>query len=320
LADSKWSAGDIQDFSGKRAVVTGANSGIGYQVAIELARHGAHVTLGCRNESRAQQAMEQIRTEAPDADVAFQQLDLADLNSVRRFAESYGEVQSGLDVLVNNAGVMGVRHQFTPEGFEWQFGVNYLGHFALTGRLMPLLQACSSTAHGRNGARVVTVASLAHWMGHIPFDDLHGERRYQKWDAYNQSKLACLLFSVELARRTRASGLTSVAAHPGVAKSDVYYVGPRMDGAKVREAFSHVMVGLLARPSADGALPVLYAATAADVAPGACYGPTGPGQIRGRTGRVKVPRLADDRELAGRLWQVSEELTGVSYDLKAAEE
>ncbi|WP_131736997.1 oxidoreductase [Actinomadura roseirufa] len=302
-----WTAADIPDLSGKTAIVTGANKNLGFHTALELARHGADVTLACRNRERGNAALEGIRRAAPDAEVSLAVLDLADLASVERFAGEYGAARPGLDILVNNAGILGIPRVLTADGFETQFGVNYLGHFALTGRLLPLLL-------NRPGARVVSLSTwIVNRMGTIDFDNLQGERAYDKFNAYNQAKLANLVFSRELSRRYSGRGLSGVSAHPGFAVSDLQYTGPRMEGSRFQELFFKIPTLLFAKPTATGALPTLYAATAPDVIPGACYGPTGPAQIRGRTGKVSTPVKIHDPELALRLWDVSERLTGVSY-------
>jgi NAD(P)-dependent dehydrogenase (short-subunit alcohol dehydrogenase family) len=298
---AKWTTNDIPDLAGKRAIVTGANSGLGYHTALELARHGATVVLACRSAERGRKALDDIRAVAPDADVALGPLDLADLASVRAFAEAHSEP---LDLLINNAGVMALPHRTTADGFEMQFGTNHLGHFALTGLLLPALL-------DRPGSRVVTVTSMMHWIGRLDFGDLDAERGYRKWLAYAQAKLANLVFAKELDRR---APFMSMAAHPGYASTNLQQTGPRMVGNKAAEAFMGVGNALFSQSAAAGALPSLYAATAPGVEGGRCYGPGGPGQSRGAPRRVRTARRADDPQLARRLWEVSEERTGVSYD------
>ncbi|NVI91291.1 oxidoreductase, partial [Actinomadura sp. BRA 177] len=255
-----WTANDIPDLRGRRAVVTGANSGIGYHTALQLARHGAAVVLGCRSAERGQAAFDRIKTAAPDADLTLGTLDLADLSSVRTFAARHGD--DPVDILVNNAGVMAIPHRSTADGFEMQFGTNHLGHFALTGLLLPALRAAS--------ARVVTVTSGFAWTGRLNFDDLQSERRYRKWAAYSQAKLANLIFAKELDRRVPE--LTSVAAHPGYAATNLQQTGPKMQGNTFMEKATGIGNTVVAQSAAAGALPSLYAATA-DVEGGACYGP-----------------------------------------------
>ncbi|MCW2902718.1 MAG: short-chain dehydrogenase/reductase [Streptosporangiaceae bacterium] len=301
-----WRAADIPDLSGRRAIVTGANSGIGYHTALELARHGAEVILACRSAERGARALDRIRTEVPGADLLVGSLDLADLRSVRAFAAEH--VQGGLDILVNNAGVMALPRQATADGFEMQFGTDHLGHFALTGVLLPALL-------NRPGARVVTVTSLMAWAGRLRFDDLQGERRYQRWTAYCQAKLANLVFTKELDRRVDT--VTSVAAHPGYASTNLQQRAARMEGSRTREVFYGAANIVLGQSAAAGALPTLYAATMPDVAGGDCYGPDGLGQRNGAPKRVRVVTRAGDPEAGRRLWEASEQLTGVTYEVPA---
>src|SRR5215204_1410724 len=292
-----WSADDIPDLTGRTALVTGANSGIGFRTAVQLARHGARVTLATRDPGRGEDALRRLRSEVPGAEVLLGRLDLADLASVRSFAEAY---DGGLDLLVNNAGIMAVPLRRTPDGFESQFGTNHLGHFALTGLLLPRL---------RPGARVVTVTSGVHRIGRINFADLDAERGYRKWSAYAQSKLANLLFAFELQRRAGAAGLDlrSVAAHPGYAATNLQATGPRLAGSRVNEVGAGLLTRLLAQPGSQGALPTLRAATDPAVRGGEVFGPDGPLELRGAPKQVEVSRRAHDRVVAARLWAVSEE-------------
>ncbi|MFB4309034.1 oxidoreductase [Actinomadura sp. GTD37] len=294
-----WTADDIPGLSGRRAIVTGANSGIGYHTALQLARHGASVVLACRSAERGQAAFDRMRKAAPGADIALGALDLADLSSVRTFAARHGD--GPLDVLVNNAGVMALPRRSTADGFEMQFGTNHLGHFALTGLLAPALRAAS--------ARVVTVTSGFAWSGRLDFDDLQGERRYRKWSAYAQAKLANLVFAKELDRRVPE--LTSVAAHPGFAATNLQQAGPKMQGNTFMDRAAGIGNALMAQSAAAGALPSLYAATA-DVEGGACYGPRLL-QYRGAPVKVATPPQAGRPGLGERLWDVSETLTGVTF-------
>jgi NAD(P)-dependent dehydrogenase (short-subunit alcohol dehydrogenase family) len=306
---SKWTAEQIPDQTGRTAVVTGANSGLGLVTAKELARHGASVVLACRNAEKAQGAAAEIRAAAPGATVVVEALDLGSLDSVRAFAQRFRDGHETLDLLINNAGVMAPPRRTTVDGFELQFGTNHLGHFALTGLLLDRLQATS-------GARVVTLSSGAHRIGKLAFDDLQGERRYSRWRWYGQSKLANLMFALELDRRLRAAGsqLRSVAAHPGYAATNLQSaVAPTVDGLIMK-----VGNALFAQSAEMGALPQLYAATAPGVAGGDFIGPDGLGEQRGHPTVVHGSRASADTAAAARLWEVSEDLTGVTYDLSAA--
>ena len=290
--------------------MTGANSGLGFQTSLELARHGAAVVLACRDQTRGNQALERLRRQLPNAELALATLDLADLASIRRFAEGYAATHQTLDLLVNNAGVMAIPRRVTVDGFEMQFGTNHIGHFALTGRLFPVIAATPRS-------RVVTVSSGAHRGGRIDFSDLQGERKYGLWSAYCQSKLANLLFAFALQRKIDAAGLgvLSVAAHPGFAATNLAAAGPRMGGHRFLERLFRAGTRLVAQSDVKGALPILYAATADDVSGGAFYGPDGLAEQRGYPKRVSAAARANDEDTAQRLWQVSEELTGVRYDL-----
>ncbi|MDN3020369.1 oxidoreductase [Streptomyces sp. S.PB5] len=304
---SGWNEKNIPDQHGRTAVVTGANSGIGYVTARELARKGARVVLACRSETRGTEAGDRLVTEVPGADVEFARLDLGDLASVREFAQAfpYGH----LDLLINNAGVMALPYGTTADGFETQFGVNHLGHFALTGLLMPVLL-------GTPGARVVSVSSTAHAMANLDIDDLNSERRYRRWVAYARSKTANLLFVHELARRLAANGSDTIAAaaHPGYAATNLQSAGPRMAGRRFTERFMAVGNRFFAQSAEAGALPTLYAATAPDVSPDSFTGPSF-GGWRGSPGPSwRAPWTRNDRA-AERLWAASEQLTGVSYDM-----
>jgi NAD(P)-dependent dehydrogenase (short-subunit alcohol dehydrogenase family) len=294
---------------GRTVLVTGANSGIGFQAALELARHGAVVLLACRDAGRGGAARGAIVRQVPAAAVELVALDLADLDSVARLADQVLGRAGGLDLLINNAGVMAVPgRQVTAQGFELQFGTNHLGHFALTLCLLPVLLA-------RPGSRVVTVSSLVHRFGSIRLDDLQGEHGYGRWRAYSQSKLANALFTLELDRRLRAASAAtiSVGAHPGYSHTRLLYSGPNLGGGGI---FARVM-GLAApftgQPAAQGALPVLRAATDPQVRGGDYYGPRGPGEGMGAPRKVRYARTARDEQLAYRLWKASEVLTGVTF-------
>jgi NAD(P)-dependent dehydrogenase (short-subunit alcohol dehydrogenase family) len=310
-----WTTDDIPDQSGRTAIVTGANAGLGYQTAVQLARVGALVLLAARDPGRGAAALERLRAEVPASRAELLLLDLADLGSVERFAAAFAARGEGLDLLVNNAGVMAVPHrETTAQGFERQFGTNYLGHFALTGRLLPaLLQA--------PGSRVVTVSSNRHKQAHgIDFDDLQGERRYGPWRAYDQSKLANAMFVLELDRRLRAAdlGVVSAGAHPGFAATNLQVTGPRSGGTSLAARAMGLATRLIAQSARDGALPTLYAATAPEVRGGQYFGPDGRGEVRGHHPKqVEFSAAAHDQAAAARLWTVSEELTGVTFDTLA---
>ena len=301
---------DIPPQDGRVAIVTGANSGLGYFVALRLGRAGASVTLACRDPRRGEEALARMRSEAPDADFELRALDLASLASAREFA---AEAPERIDLLINNAGVMAPPHRTTADGFELQFGTNYLGHFALTGLLLSRLEAAEAP-------RVVTAGSNMHKMGKIPWDDLQSERRYRKWSAYSNSKLANLMFAFELQRRATAAGskLTSYAAHPGWAATDLYHKGARVGNATLQEKVMTIPTRYLAQSSADGALPTLYAATAPSVPPGAYIGPSKRLETVGPPTVVKGNGRSRDEAEARRLWDVSEQLTGVEFEFSGA--
>jgi NAD(P)-dependent dehydrogenase (short-subunit alcohol dehydrogenase family) len=304
-----WTTKDIPPLAGRVAVVTGANSGLGFETATALAGAGARVMLACRDQVKGADALDRLQRAVPGADVELGELDLADLASVRKFATVFSEAHDDLDILVNNAGVMAIPHRETADGFEMQFGTNHLGHFALTGLLLDRLLA-------RPGARVVTVSSLMARVGRIRFDDLEGARHYRAWSAYGQSKLANQLFALELDRRaTRAgSGLVSVAAHPGYAATNLQSVAPQMTGSGLMEWATRLGNVLLAQSAADGARPTLFAATSPTVRGGSFFGPDRLFGTRGHPTSAPFARAARDPGTARRLWVVSEELTGVRFD------
>ena len=303
-----WSHRDVPDQSGRTIVVTGANSGIGFEAASTLTAAGAHVVLACRDPLRAADAVARLRSRHPRASLESLPLDLASLASVRDFAKAFADRHARLDVLANNAGVMAIPRRTTADGFEMQLGTNHLGHFALTGLLLPRLLATP-------GARVVTVSSTAHRGGRMRFDDLQGERSYTRWGAYGQSKLANLLFSYELDRRARAAGrdLVAAACHPGYAATNLQFVGARMDGSRFMEGLMSWANRVFSQDAAMGALPTLYAATAPGVRGGDYYGPDRLFETWGHPKKVGSSGRSRDLEAARRLWAVSEELTGVRY-------
>ncbi|MEU9038047.1 oxidoreductase [Streptomyces sp. NPDC048352] len=302
-----WNATRIPDQSGRTAVVTGANSGIGYVTARELARHGASVVLACRSAARGRDAVSRLRREVASCDVRFLALDLADLSSVRQFARDFVRHRPALDLLVNNAGVMALPYGRTADGFETQFGVNHLGHFALTGLLLPRLLAAAP------GARIVNVSSVLHALGR-PGPSFEGtERDYRRWTAYGRSKSANLLFTHALARRFTAAGsaITAAAAHPGYASTNLHAGASRPEGRSLAARVMALGNGVLAQPAAAGALPTLYAATAPGVRQDEFFGPRL--GWRGAPVRSWRARWTLDDAAGERLWSTSEKLTGVTF-------
>ena len=302
-----WTTNDIPDLSARLAIITGATGGLGLETALVLAGKQAEVVLAARNPAKGAEAERLIRSRHPDAAVRFELLDLASLASVRAFAERYLATGRPIDILIDNAGVMALpTRQTTVDGFEMQFGTNYLSHFALVGRLLPLLIGAK--------ARVVQLSSVAHRSGHIRLDDLNYQSHYSPWPVYQQSKLAMLMFALELQRRSDAHGwgLTSVAAHPGFARTDLIANGHAgKPGLFARGA--RLLEAVLSHSAADGALPILMAATLPDPTPGGYYGPTGFQEMKGRPGVAVIKRQARDVDVAKRLWSESERLTGVVY-------
>ncbi len=303
-ARGKWSQADVGDQSGRVAVVTGANTGIGYHTAAVLARCGAHVVLAVRDLEKGNIALARIVAADPQADVTLQKLDLSSLDSVRAAAGALRSAYPRIDLLINNAGVMMTPKQLTADGFEMQFGTNHLGHFALTGLLLEHLLDVRDS-------RVVTVSSNGHRLrSAIHFDDLQWERSYDRIGAYSQAKLANLLFTYELQRRlaTQHKNTIAVAAHPGSSHNELTRNLPTIFKPAVA-----VLGPLMFQGAAMGALPTLRAATDPDVQGGQYYGPDGLGEQRGHPKLVASSAQSHDEELARRLWTVSEELTGVTY-------
>ena len=307
---SNWTAADMPDLKNKLAIVTGANSGLGYHTTCELARNGAQVILACRGREKTEAAMKEIKAAVPGAKLEFMALDLADLDSIAAFAKAFKAQHKKLDILCNNAGVMALPFVRTKQGFEMQIGTNHLGHFALVGQLLDVLQATS-------GARVVSTASMAHtWTKGMDLGDLNWERKsYKKWDAYGKSKLANLLFTYELQRRLSKAGanLIGVAAHPGYAATNLQSAGPTMEKSAIGQFFMKIGNALLAQPAEMGALPQLYAATMPDVRGGEYYGPNQMGGNRGYPTKVGSNKASRNEEVAHDLWALSEKLTGVRY-------
>jgi NAD(P)-dependent dehydrogenase (short-subunit alcohol dehydrogenase family) len=311
---------DIPDQTGTLAVVTGANSGIGYGVSQRLAAAGAMVILAVRNTDKGNKAAQAIRAASPDAQVVVEQLDLASLASVEAFADRLLTRDQPINTLINNAGIMTppTRH-ITTDGFELQLGTNYLGHFALTGRLLPLLRMAGSS-------RVVTLSSLTNRIGNINFDDLQSERSYRPQRAYGQSKLATLLFAIELNRRSlhHGWGIRSNAAHPGATLTNLQTTGPTLgrDTTTTLEGLGMRLTRMIPgfwQEIPQGALPTLYAATNPLAVGAGYYGPGGFGELTGLPAASKVPRRAQNENTAGRLWQVSEQLTRVHFPIDHTE-
>lgn len=302
-----WTVADIPPQGGKLAVVTGATGGLGYQTAMRLAQAGAEVVLTGRNDVKGREAISKIRNQFPDVKISFEALDLANLASVADFARRFATAHASLDLLINNAGVMALpRRQTTADGFEMQFGTNYLGHYALTAQLLALLR-------GARQPRVVNLSSIAHRTGFIQFSDLQGERLYSPWKAYNQSKLAMLMFALELQRRSDAAGwnLMSNASHPGWARTDLFTNGP---GLGLLSFASQFAAPLFSQSAENGALPTLFAATSPQAEGGGYYGPSGLSELKGPPAPARIMPQARDKAGASKLWDVSRQLTGVSFE------
>jgi NAD(P)-dependent dehydrogenase (short-subunit alcohol dehydrogenase family) len=297
---NQWTTEQMPNQSGKIIIVTGANSGIGYEATRALAIKGATVIMACRSLEKGQSAVNQIRAEFPDAQVLLRQLDLADLSSVQQFAKTFLSEFDRLDVLINNAGVMAIPYHKTADGFEMQFGTNHLGPFKLTGLLINLLKSTPNS-------RVVTVSSYAHYFGWINFRNLNSEKFYQKWLAYCQSKLANVLFGYELQRRVALRGKNpiSIVVHPGWAATNLQH----------SSWFFSLLNPLLAQSQEMGALPTLYAATNSTIRGGEYIGPDGFLGQRGYPHKARSSRRSYDAETAQKLWEVSEELTGSRFEL-----
>jgi NAD(P)-dependent dehydrogenase (short-subunit alcohol dehydrogenase family) len=301
----KWSSSDIPAQNGRIAVVTGTG-GLGWEDSQALARAGAEVIIAGRNAQKGEEAVARIRAAVPGAVVRFGQLDLASLRSVAAFVKEIAARHERIDLLINNAGVMvPPARQETGDGFELQMGTNYLGHFALTAGLMPLLRRSAAP-------RVVTLSSIAARQGRIDFDDLQSNKTYVPMAAYSQSKLACLMFGLELNRRSASHGwgVSSLAAHPGISRTDLLHNAP---GRLSAAGLVRTALWFLFQPAAQGALPTLFAATAQEASPGGYYGPDRFNETRGHPRAAKLPPQALDQSVASRLWQVSEQLTGVAF-------
>lgn len=306
-----WTRKNILPQTGKLAIVTGTG-GIGLEASLALAAAGAEVVIAGRNERRGKDAVDYIRRQYPAANVRFGLLDLASFSSIVSFADGLNKEQRPLDILINNAAVMALpQRKTTSDGFELQFGTNHLGHFLLTDHLLPLLKAADSPV-------VTTVSSIAHRQGAISLDDLNAERRYSPWGAYRQSKVANILFALELDRRSKENGwnIKSNAAHPGFARTNIIANGPGLDGP-----FSWFMTKILMPPfshsSQDGALPIIFAAVSPDAKGSTYWGPSGFQEMKGPVGAAKIEPQARDMAMAKKLWEKSEELVRQNIEAKA---
>lgn len=306
----QWTVRDIPDQTGKIALITGANSGLGYETALALAGKGAQVIMACRSLAKGNEARQHVRAQFPDASVEVMQLDLGSLTSVRQFAKTFTDRYNRLDMLINNAGIMAPPRQETADGFEAQFGINHLGHFALTGLLIETITQTPAS-------RIVNVSSSAQYMGKINFDDLQHTRSYSRYLVYSQSKLANVLFTFELQRRLEQAGFDtiSVVTHPGFSSTHLQINTANATGSKLERFTYGVMMPSVAQSQAQGALPQLYAATVPGVKGGEHFGPDGFLQMRGYPTRHRAARAAYNAADAKKLWEVSERLTGVEYTI-----
>lgn len=308
MRNKKWTVDDIPRQEGKIVVVTGANSGLGFYTTKALAKKGAKVIMACRNLEKGLSARQRIINEGAEVEPEVWHLDLASLESVNQFVLKYAANYDKLDLLINNAGLMAIPYYRTEDNFEMQFGVNHLAHFALTARLWPLLSETE-------GSRVIQVASLAHYFGEIRFQDIHWEKAYKKWGAYGMSKLANLLFVRELANKLirAGSGVTVAAAHPGWAETELQAKSAKMEGKKLGAKAMDLINRLMAQSGEKGALPSLYAATAHGVEQGAYFGPGGFLKLQGSPVPDSPSKKRVNDEVAGRLWELSEKLTGTEF-------
>ena len=306
LNTTAWNASDCPDQSGRLALITGANSGLGLETARVLAGRGATVLMACRSRERAEQARQQLLPIVDGGAIDLVELDLADLASVQRAVRQVEDCYGRLDLLINNAGVMGLPRTLTRDGFECQFGINHLGHFALTNALLPLMQ-------GRPDARVVSVSSGAQYFGRINFNDLQAEKNYDRWKAYGQSKLANVMFAVELQHRLSSSNsnVQSFVAHPGVARTNLQPTSVAASGSRL-EPLAYQLMAPLFQSAAMGALPQLFAATAKEAVPTSQYGPNQWGGMRGWPTAVPMAPAAKDLEQRKKLWEISEDLCAIS--------
>ena len=310
FSGDKWTSKDMPDLKDKNVVVTGANSGIGFEVTKKMASKGAHVIMACRSLERGGEAKERLEKDLENPSLEVRKLDLGDLSSVSEFVEEYRANNDRLDILCNNAGVMAIPRQETIDGFEKQFGINHLGHFALTCKLMPVLEESDE-------ARIITQSSGLHENGSINFDDLMMEEDYDKWSAYAQSKLANILFAYELQKRLKDkdTDIKSVACHPGYASTNLQYRGPQEEGSKLKLAGMKLANTLFAQSAAKGALPMLYAATSKDIEGGEYIGPGGLGKMRGYPEVQDSSPESQNKDVAEALWTRSEALVDEEFEL-----
>lgn len=326
FAGDNWTSEDIPDLDDKKVIVTGANSGLGFEASKMFAENGAHVVMACRSLEKGRKARKSIEEKVDEASLEVRQIDLASLDSVEEFAKEYRANNDSLDVLCNNAGVMAIPREETEDGFEKrenpveflksqkifdfrpQLGVNHLGHFALTGHLIDLLIETE-------GSRVVTQSSGLHENGDIDFDDLMMEEDYDKWEAYAQSKLANVLFGYELDRKLENKNMKSVVCHPGYASTSLQYKGPREEGSKIRLGLMKVTNTLVAQSARKGALPMMYASTSESIEGGEYIGPGGFANMRGYPEKQESSDISYDKDVAKALWTRSEDLTDIEYDL-----
>jgi NAD(P)-dependent dehydrogenase (short-subunit alcohol dehydrogenase family) len=304
----KWTYKDIPDQTGRLAIVTGANSGLGYYTTKGLAEKGCEVIMACRNMLKAEEAKAELLSEIPAAKLRVIKLDLSSLESIREFAENFNKEYTSLDLLINNAGLMAIPYRKTNDGFEMQFGVNHLGHFALTGLLIEKLNETTDS-------RIVSVSSIAHNLGNIHFDDINWEKKYNKWGAYGMSKLANIYFINEMADRISSRRIETkvMLAHPGYADSKLIEKGPEMKGRSWVVKAGRLANKLVAQSSEMGALPILYAATAAAAMHRAFYGPGGFAGLKGYPEQTVPNKKKVSKGGQEKLWVLSEKMTGVSF-------
>lgn len=308
LSGNRWTSKDIPDLNGKKVIVTGANSGLGFEASKMFSEKSAHVVMACRSLEKGKKARKKIERKVEEASLEVRKIDLASLESVKDFAQEYKANNDSLDILCNNAGVMAIPRSETKDGFEKQFGINHLGHFTLTGHLIDLLLDTEDS-------RVVTQSSGLHENGDIDFDDLMMEENYDKWDAYAQSKLANVLFGYELDRKLQDKDVKSVVCHPGYASTDLQYKGPREEGSKIRLGLMKLANTFVAQSARKGALSMMYASTSNDIEGGEYIGPGGLANMRGYPEKQKSSDKSYHKDKAKALWTRSEDLTSINYNL-----